>query len=121
MVVSARRVVSKPQCDGTNNCLFLTSQLFLITLNKTCFGKSRCVLNSIAINYTTEIKSWGFQDRELRKRETWAQCCSIQTEVDSALPLLHFIRHVSQLRANTAQVKNFYDLPYLYVYIKKVV
>ncbi|XP_038154475.1 uncharacterized protein si:dkey-103g5.4 [Cyprinodon tularosa] len=42
-------------------------------------------------------------DRELRKRETWEQCCSIQTEVDSAITLLHFIRHVSQLRANTAQ------------------
>ncbi|XP_036006035.1 uncharacterized protein si:dkey-103g5.4 [Fundulus heteroclitus] len=42
-------------------------------------------------------------DRELRYREMWEQCLSTQTEVDSALTLLHFVRHLSQLRANTAQ------------------
>ncbi|XP_054884666.1 uncharacterized protein LOC129359222 [Poeciliopsis prolifica] len=42
-------------------------------------------------------------DRELRHRELREQCCSTQTAVDSALMLLHFVRHVSQLRANTAQ------------------
>ncbi|MEQ2298857.1 hypothetical protein AMECASPLE_009622 [Ameca splendens] len=42
-------------------------------------------------------------DRELRHREMWEQCHSTQTEVDSALTLVHYGRRVAQLRANTAQ------------------
>ncbi|XP_029303072.1 uncharacterized protein LOC115018281 isoform X2 [Cottoperca gobio] len=42
-------------------------------------------------------------DRELRQRELWEQCCSRQTELEVALNALHFVRHLSQLRADTAQ------------------
>ncbi|GAA6228396.1 uncharacterized protein LOC111665042 [Lates japonicus] len=42
-------------------------------------------------------------DRELRQRELWEQCCSRQTELEAALIALHFVRHLSQLHADTAQ------------------
>ncbi|KAG7238714.1 hypothetical protein INR49_031230 [Caranx melampygus] len=42
-------------------------------------------------------------DRELRQRDLWEQCCSRQTELEAALGALHFVRHVSQLHADTAQ------------------
>ncbi|XP_017284465.2 uncharacterized protein si:dkey-103g5.4 [Kryptolebias marmoratus] len=42
-------------------------------------------------------------DRELRQRELWEQCTSIETQLHAALTSLHFVRHLSQLRANTAQ------------------
>ncbi|KAK9520852.1 hypothetical protein VZT92_020711 [Zoarces viviparus] len=42
-------------------------------------------------------------DRELQQRELWEQCCSRLTEVEAALIALHFVRHLSQLRADTAQ------------------
>ncbi|XP_051254705.1 uncharacterized protein si:dkey-103g5.4 isoform X3 [Dicentrarchus labrax] len=42
-------------------------------------------------------------DRELRQRGLWEQCCSRQTELEAALNVLHFVRHLSQLRADTAQ------------------
>ncbi|XP_039478312.1 uncharacterized protein si:dkey-103g5.4 [Oreochromis aureus] len=42
-------------------------------------------------------------DRELRQRELVEQCCSRQTELEAALNPLHFIRHLSLLRADTAQ------------------
>ncbi|XP_059188168.1 uncharacterized protein si:dkey-103g5.4 isoform X2 [Centropristis striata] len=42
-------------------------------------------------------------DRELRQKELWEQCCSRQTELEAALNTLHFVRHLSQLRADTAQ------------------
>ncbi|XP_035765652.1 uncharacterized protein si:dkey-103g5.4 [Neolamprologus brichardi] len=43
------------------------------------------------------------QDRELRQRELVEQCCSRQTELEAALNPLHFVRHLSLLRADTAQ------------------
>ncbi|XP_033488068.2 uncharacterized protein LOC117260235 [Epinephelus lanceolatus] len=42
-------------------------------------------------------------DRELRQRELWEQCCSRQTELEAALNALHFVRHLSQLHADTTQ------------------
>lgn len=45
------------------------------------------------------------QDSELSQRELWEQCCSTQTELEAAVTALHFVRHLSQLRADTAQVK----------------
>ncbi|XP_060928461.1 uncharacterized protein si:dkey-103g5.4 [Limanda limanda] len=42
-------------------------------------------------------------DRELSQRELWEQCCCRQTEVEAALVALHFVRHLCQLRADTAQ------------------
>ncbi|XP_029372796.1 uncharacterized protein LOC115052674 isoform X2 [Echeneis naucrates] len=41
--------------------------------------------------------------REMRHRDVWEQCMSRQTELETALAALHFVRHHSQLRANTAQ------------------
>ncbi|KAM8904381.1 uncharacterized protein AB9W97_008057 [Spinachia spinachia] len=42
-------------------------------------------------------------DRQLRQQELWEQCCSTLTELEAALNALHFVRHLSQLRADTAQ------------------
>ncbi|KAF7198972.1 putative LOC107380336-like protein [Nothobranchius furzeri] len=42
-------------------------------------------------------------DKELRQRETLQLCSSRQTELDTSLTSLHFVRHLSQLRAKTAQ------------------
>ncbi|KAF7667131.1 hypothetical protein LDENG_00077930, partial [Lucifuga dentata] len=42
-------------------------------------------------------------DKDLRQRELWEQCCTRQTELDSALNALLFVRHLSQLRADIAQ------------------
>ncbi|XP_034723644.1 uncharacterized protein si:dkey-103g5.4 [Etheostoma cragini] len=57
--------------------------------------------------WTTQGGDWATtlhtMDRELRQRELWEQCCSIQTELEAALNALHFARHLSQLRADTAQ------------------
>ncbi|KAM7413322.1 hypothetical protein PAMA_020625 [Pampus argenteus] len=50
--------------------------------------------------WTTQRRDW---DRELRQRELWEQCCSRQTDLEAALNVLHFVRHLSQLRADTAQ------------------
>ncbi|XP_044059103.1 uncharacterized protein si:dkey-103g5.4 isoform X2 [Siniperca chuatsi] len=50
--------------------------------------------------WTTLGGDW---DRELRQRELWEQCCCTQTELEAALNVLHFVRHLSQLRADTAQ------------------
>ncbi|TMS07022.1 hypothetical protein E3U43_011115 [Larimichthys crocea] len=51
-------------------------------------------------DWTTSLQA---MDRELRQRELWEQCCSKQTELDTALNALHFVRHLCQLRADTAQ------------------
>ncbi|XP_037632372.1 uncharacterized protein si:dkey-103g5.4 [Sebastes umbrosus] len=57
--------------------------------------------------WTTQGGDWATSfhalDRELRQRELWEQCCSRQTELVAALNALHFVRHLSQLRADTAQ------------------
>nr|XP_046246188.1 uncharacterized protein LOC124059852 [Scatophagus argus] len=57
--------------------------------------------------WTTQGGDWAStlhsMDRELRWRELWEQCCSKQTELDAPLTALHFVRHLSQLRADTAQ------------------
>ncbi|XP_078140393.1 uncharacterized protein LOC144539411 [Centroberyx gerrardi] len=42
-------------------------------------------------------------DGKPRQRELWEQCCSRQAELEAALTVLHFVRHLSQLRADTAQ------------------
>ncbi|XP_024910791.1 uncharacterized protein si:dkey-103g5.4 isoform X2 [Cynoglossus semilaevis] len=52
-------------------------------------------------DWTSSVHTVG---RELRLREVWSQCCSTQTDLDVALIALHFVRHLSQLRADTAQV-----------------
>ncbi|KAG7479263.1 hypothetical protein JOB18_021861 [Solea senegalensis] len=58
-------------------------------------------------NWTTHGGDWDTTlhavDREVRQRELWEQCCSIQSELEAALIALHFVRHLSQLRADTAQ------------------
>ncbi|XP_038549320.1 uncharacterized protein si:dkey-103g5.4 [Micropterus salmoides] len=51
-------------------------------------------------DWTTTLHA---MDRELRHRELWEQCCCRQTELEAALNVLHFVRHLSQLRAITAQ------------------
>ncbi|KAI9538610.1 hypothetical protein NQZ68_012262 [Dissostichus eleginoides] len=57
--------------------------------------------------WTTHGGDWNtpvhVMDRELRQTELWEQCCSRQTELEVALNALHFVRHLSQLRADTAQ------------------
>ncbi|XP_042270426.1 uncharacterized protein si:dkey-103g5.4 [Thunnus maccoyii] len=57
--------------------------------------------------WTTQKGDWAttlhVMDRELRQSELWEQCCSRQTELEGALNALHFVRHLSQLRADTAQ------------------
>ncbi|XP_022055821.2 uncharacterized protein si:dkey-103g5.4 isoform X1 [Acanthochromis polyacanthus] len=57
--------------------------------------------------WTTQAGDWPTHvhatDRELRQRELWEQCCSRQSELEAALNALHFVRHLSQLRADTAQ------------------
>ncbi|TDH14924.1 hypothetical protein EPR50_G00025880 [Perca flavescens] len=57
--------------------------------------------------WTTQGGDWATtlhaMDGELRQRELWEQCCSRQTELEAALNALHFARHLSQLRADTAQ------------------
>ncbi|XP_008294523.1 uncharacterized protein LOC103368058 [Stegastes partitus] len=57
--------------------------------------------------WTTQAGDWSTNlhamDRELRQRELWEQCCSRQTELEAALNALHFVRHLSQLRADTTQ------------------
>lgn len=45
------------------------------------------------------------QDRALRLRELWEHTSSRQTELEVALTALHFVRDLSQLRADTAQVR----------------
>lgn len=45
------------------------------------------------------------QDRELGLRELWEHSSSRQTELEAALNALHFVRRLSQLRADTAQVR----------------
>ncbi|KAM3615726.1 uncharacterized protein V6R79_006907 [Siganus canaliculatus] len=42
-------------------------------------------------------------DRELRWRELYEQCCSRQMEMEAALSTLHFLRHLCQIHADTAQ------------------
>lgn len=44
------------------------------------------------------------QDKDLRLKELWEQCCSKQAELDAAVNALHVARLLSQLCANTAQV-----------------
>ncbi|XP_039987565.1 uncharacterized protein si:dkey-103g5.4 isoform X3 [Xiphias gladius] len=57
--------------------------------------------------WTTQGGDWAkalhAMDRELRQKELWEQCCSRQTELEAALIALHFVRHLSQLCADTAQ------------------
>ncbi|XP_047451086.1 uncharacterized protein LOC125014093 [Mugil cephalus] len=57
--------------------------------------------------WTTRVGDWSINlhpmDREMRQRELWEQCCSRQTELEAALNALHYVRHLSQLRADTAQ------------------
>ncbi|XP_077422396.1 uncharacterized protein LOC144052329 isoform X3 [Vanacampus margaritifer] len=43
------------------------------------------------------------QDREPRPGEIWEQCSSRLSDLDVALIKLHFVRHLSKLRADTAQ------------------
>lgn len=45
-----------------------------------------------------------FQDREVCQRELLELCSSQQTDLDTALSLLQFVRQYSSLRAETAQV-----------------
>ncbi|CAG6003331.1 unnamed protein product [Menidia menidia] len=58
-------------------------------------------------SWTTQTEEWCSKlhatEKELRQREFWEQCCSAQTELDAALSALHFVRVLSQLRADTAQ------------------
>ncbi|XP_030261233.1 uncharacterized protein LOC115574093 isoform X5 [Sparus aurata] len=57
--------------------------------------------------WTTQGRDWTAplqaMDVELRQRELWEQCCSRQTELEAALNALHFVRQLSQLRADTSQ------------------
>ncbi|XP_056230182.1 uncharacterized protein si:dkey-103g5.4 [Seriola aureovittata] len=57
--------------------------------------------------WTTQGGDWATtlhaMGRQLRHRDLWEQCCSRQTELEAALGALHFVRHLSQLRADTAQ------------------
>ncbi|XP_040902498.1 uncharacterized protein LOC121187356 [Toxotes jaculatrix] len=57
--------------------------------------------------WTTQGGDWAttlhVMDRELRQRELWEHCCSRHTELEAALTSLHFVRLLSQLRADTAQ------------------
>ncbi|XP_047191720.1 uncharacterized protein si:dkey-103g5.4 isoform X2 [Scophthalmus maximus] len=57
--------------------------------------------------WTTRGGDWATtlhaMDSELSQRELWEQCCSTQTELEAAVTALHFVRHLSQLRADTAQ------------------
>ncbi|XP_041654027.1 uncharacterized protein si:dkey-103g5.4 [Cheilinus undulatus] len=42
-------------------------------------------------------------DKEMKQRELWEQLCSIQAELEAAVNVQHCARHLSQLRADTAQ------------------
>ncbi|XP_071353450.1 uncharacterized protein [Trachinotus anak] len=57
--------------------------------------------------WTTQGGDWAptlhAMDRELRQRDLWEQFCSSQTQLEAALGSLHVVRHLSQLRADTAQ------------------
>ncbi|XP_068440228.1 uncharacterized protein si:dkey-103g5.4 isoform X2 [Clinocottus analis] len=57
--------------------------------------------------WTAEEGDWASalhaMERELRQRALWEQCCARLTELEAALNALHFVRHLSQLRADTAQ------------------
>ncbi|XP_040929476.2 uncharacterized protein si:dkey-103g5.4 isoform X2 [Betta splendens] len=56
-----------------------------------------------------EQEKWPTQERaqasarKLRLKELWEQTSSRQTELETALSMLHFVRQLSQLRADTAQ------------------
>ncbi|KAM7399476.1 hypothetical protein PAMP_018747 [Pampus punctatissimus] len=70
--------------------------LHILTLGDEKEWDQQCVWHS-------ELLSGLNKDRELRQRELWEQCCSRQTDLEAALNVLHFVRHISQLRADTAQ------------------
>ncbi|XP_060902571.1 uncharacterized protein si:dkey-103g5.4 [Labrus mixtus] len=42
-------------------------------------------------------------DKEMRQKELWEQCCSIQAELEASVNVLQCARHVFQLHADTAQ------------------
>lgn len=62
----------------------------------------RCY-SMLLVEQTNEF--FDVQERKLRLKELWEQTSSRQTEMEAALSLLHFVRQLSQLRADTAQVR----------------
>lgn len=71
---------------------------------KTSFDASTVPRETLCNFSCTSLCLLMFQDRELRQGELWEQCCSRRTEMEAALNALHFVRQLSQLHADTAQV-----------------
>nr|XP_013765910.1 PREDICTED: uncharacterized protein LOC102208545 [Pundamilia nyererei] len=61
------------------------------------------ILPPLVLHILTLGQLFGKLDRELGQRELVEQCCSRQTELEATLNPLHFVRHLSLLRADTAQ------------------